>query len=179
MKMKKMILKIIEKFLTQDELEYIPIKNIKKLNKKINCYDLQVEDVHSFIGNGIVNHNTTIMYAFIRFCNLTTLILVNKVMLGSQLRDGFKKDGIDCGLCSGNGVIEGKCMVSTIQSVKKLGDLTRFKVVLVDECFHGNTKILTENGYKSIYYLANNKSTAKVFSFNKETTTVDLKQITN
>ena len=133
MKMKKMILKIIEKFLTQDELEYIPIKNIKKLNKKINCYDLQVEDVHSFIGNGIVNHNTTIMSAFIRFCNLPTLILVNKVMLGSQLRDDFKKDGIDCGLCSGKGVIEGKCMVSTIQSVKKLGDLTRFKVVLSDE----------------------------------------------
>ena len=77
---------------------------------------------------------SSIMSAYIRLTKLPTLILVNKVMLGSQLRDNFVKAGIDCGLCSGKGVIPGKCMVSTIQSVKKLGDLTRFKVVLCDEC---------------------------------------------
>jgi superfamily II DNA or RNA helicase len=76
---------------------------------------------------------SSIMSAYIRLINLPTLILVNKVMLGSQLRKDFINDGIDCGLCSGKGVIDGKCMVSTIQSVKKLGDLTKFKCILIDE----------------------------------------------
>ena len=74
-----------------------------------------------------------IMSAYIRLINVPTLILVNKVMLGIQLRDGFREDGIDCGICSGKGVEEGICMVSTIQSVGKIGDLTRFKCILLDE----------------------------------------------
>ena len=76
---------------------------------------------------------SSIMSAWIRLTKLPTLILVNKVDLGIQLQKGFIKDGIDCGICSGKGVKEGYCMVSTIQSVKKIGDLSRYKMVLIDE----------------------------------------------
>ena len=125
-----------KEFITKNsnhEFEYVQIKKLKNRNKKTNCYDLQVKNTHSFIGNGIVNHNTTIMSAYIRLINMSTLILVNKVMLGIQLRNGFIKDGIDCGICSGKGVEEGVNMVSTIQSVGKIGNLTRFKCILLDE----------------------------------------------
>jgi superfamily II DNA or RNA helicase len=60
-------------------------------------------------------------------------------MLGSQLRDDFVKAGINCGLCSGKGIIKGDCMVSTIQSVKKLGDLSRYKCVLIDESHNASS----------------------------------------
>lgn len=133
MKIKTLLKAVIKNILPKEDFEYIPVNKIKKTNKKINCYDLQVEGTHSFIGNNIVNHNTTIMSAFIKLTELPTLILVNKVMLGEQLRDDFVKAGIDCGICSGKKFIEGECMVSTIQSVKKLGDLSRFKLLELDE----------------------------------------------
>ena len=122
---------------------------------------------------------SSIMSAWIRLTKLPTLILVNKVDLGIQLQKGFIKDGIDCGICSGKGVKEGYCMVSTIQSVKKIGDLSRYKMVLVDECFPGNTKIMTENGLKNISKIVKEKSTEKVYSFNKETKKIELKPISN
>lgn len=120
-----------------------------------------------------------IMSAYIRLINLPTLVLVNKVTLGLQLQKDFRKDGIDCGMCSGQGVVKGEVMVSTIQSVKKLGDLTRYKCVLVDECFPGKTKVMTENGLKDISSLVKQKSTEKVYAFNKETKQIELKPITN
>lgn len=171
--------KFQQKEYSHDELRKYFDPNFKYVEHQIRALKAMINTNTGIIVAVTSAGKSSIMSAFIRFCNLPTLILVNKVMLGSQLRDGFKKDGIDCGLCSGKGVIKGKCMISTIQSVKKLGDLTRFKVVLVDECFPGNTKILTENGYKSISYLVNNKSTEKVFSFNKETKKIELKPITN
>lgn len=164
---------------THDELR-------KYFNPKFKYVEHQIRALQAMVNTntGIIVAPTSagkssIMSAYINLTKLPTLILVNKVMLGSQLRDDFVKAGIDCGLCSGKGIIPGKCMVSTIQSVKKLGDLTRFKVVLADECFPGNTQVLTENGYKSISYLVNKKSTEKVFSFNKETKKVELKPISN
>ena len=171
--------KFQQKEYSHDELRKYFNPNFKYVEHQIRALKAMINTNTGIIVAVTSAGKSSIMSAFIRFCNLPTLILVNKVMLGSQLRDGFKKDGIDCGLCSGKGVIEGKCMVSTIQSVKKLGDLTRFKVVLVDECFPGNTQVLTENGYKRISYLVNKKSTEKVFSFNKETKKVELKPISN
>lgn len=82
---------------------------------------------------------SSIISAFIRLTKLPTLILVNKVMLGAQLRDGLANDGIDCGLCSGKGVKKGECMVSTIQSVGKIGDLTRFKLLIIDEVHNASS----------------------------------------
>ena len=139
MKIKDFIKNKLKKYI-YDDFEYIPVKKIKKIKRKINCYDLQVEKTHSFIGNGIVNHNTTIISAFIRLSNLPTLILTDRSTLGAQLAEDLRKDGIDCGFCSGSGVRKGYCMVSTIQSVKKLGDLHRFQCVINDEVHRASSK---------------------------------------
>ena len=119
---------------------YVGIKSITKLEKKINCFDIQVADTHSFFGNGILNHNTSIIKSFMKLTNIPTLVLVDKVTLGSQLVDDIRSYGLDCGFCSGKGIKEGYHMVSTIQSVKKITDLDRYKCLLVDESHLSSSK---------------------------------------
>ena len=80
-----------------------------------------------------------IMSAWLKLTNLPTLILTDRSTLGAQLAQDFRVQGINCGFCSGSGVRQGFCMVSTIQSVKKL-DVSRFQMVLVDECHRSSSK---------------------------------------
>ena len=82
---------------------------------------------------------SSLMAAWLKLTNLPTLILTDRATLGAQLAQDFRDKGIDCGFCSGNGVRQGFCMVSTIQSVKKL-DVSRFQMVLVDECHKSSSK---------------------------------------
>ena len=164
---------------THDELRKYFNPNFKYVEHQIKALDRMLKTNNGIIVAPTSAGKSSIISAYIRATKLPTLILVNKVMLGSQLMDGLREDGIDCGICSGQGIIDGTCMVSTIQSVKKIPYLDSFKALIVDECFPGNTKVLTENGYKSISSLVNNKSTEKVFSFNKKTKKVELKPITN
>ena len=82
---------------------------------------------------------SSLMAAWLKLTNLPTLILTDRATLGAQLAQDFRDKGIDCGFCSGNGVRQGFFMVSTIQSVKKL-DVSRFQMVLVDECHRSSSK---------------------------------------
>ena len=82
---------------------------------------------------------SSLMAAWLKLTNLPTLILTDRATLGAQLAQDFRDKGIDCGFCSGNGVRQGFCMVSTIQSVKKL-DVSKFQMVLVDECHRSSSK---------------------------------------
>ena len=82
---------------------------------------------------------SSLMAAWLKLTNLPTLILTDRATLGAQLAQDFRDKGIDCGFCSGNGIKQGFCMVSTIQSVKKL-DVSRFQMVLVDECHRSSSK---------------------------------------
>lgn len=118
---------------THDELR-------KYFDPKFKYVEHQIRALQAMIktNTGITQAPTSagkssLMVAYVKLTKLPTLILVNKVTLGLQLQEDFKKAGIDCGICSGKGVVQGHCMVSTIQSVHKIGDLTRFKCVLVDE----------------------------------------------
>lgn len=77
---------------------------------------------------------TEIIIAFLQLTQLPTLILVDSVSLATQTLTRFTEAGIDCGICHGKGKTDGFCMISTIGSYKKLGDLTRYKTVIVDEC---------------------------------------------
>lgn len=83
---------------------------------------------------------STIIAAWLKLTNLPTLILNDRATLGAQLADDLKSQGIDCGFCSGNGYRKGECVVSTIQSVKKIHDLSRFKMVIIDECHKSSSK---------------------------------------
>ena len=164
---------------THDELRKFFNPNFKYVEHQIRALQAMLNTNTALVIATTSAGKSSIMSAFIRLSKLPTLILVNKVTLAVQLQENFIKDGIDCGICSGKGVKEGFCMVSTIQSVGKIGDLTKYKCVLGDECFPGKTKVLTENGYKDISWLVNHKSTEKVYSFNKETKETELKSITN
>lgn len=120
---------------------------------------------------------SSIFSAFIRLTGLPALVVVDRATLGAQIADTLRKDGIDCGFCSGSGVSQGFCMVSTIQSVKKIQDLPRFKCVILDECFPGDTPVLTKSGLKRISELVESKSTEEVWCFNSENRKIELKPI--
>jgi superfamily II DNA or RNA helicase len=112
---------------------YVKVKKKTELYEKDNCYDLQVEDTHSYIGNGFLNHNTEIFIALMKIMNLPVLILVDSISLAIQTRNRIIEAGLKCGICSGKGKINAENMISTIGSIKRLS-LSQFKVVIVDEC---------------------------------------------
>ena len=128
-----------EKEWTHDELRKFFNPNFKYVEHQIRALQAMIKTNTGIIVAPTSAGKSSIMSAFLRLTKLPTLILVNKVMLGSQLRDGFVKDGIDCGICSGKGVIDGNCMVSTIQSVKKIPNLSKFKCILIDECHNSSS----------------------------------------
>jgi len=105
---------------------------------------------------GIIKATTSagksyVISAFLRATKMPTLIIVNKVTLAQQLRKGFIKDGIDCGICSGQGYTKGDCMVTTIQSVKKITDLDRYKCLIVDEV-HQASSTTFQDFFKRVSY---------------------------
>ncbi len=91
------------------------------------------------ISTGIVKAPTSSgksesMIAFLKLTKLPALILVNRVSLAVQLVDRMRDNGItNVGICHGKGKTDGDIMVSTIGSVKKILNLHRFKVLIVDE----------------------------------------------
>ena len=116
-----------------DKLRKFFNPNFKYVEHQIRALQTMIKTNTGIIVAPTSAGKSSIISAFIRLTKLPTLILVNKVTLGNQLRNGLKEDGIDCGICSGNGVVNGWCMVSTIQSVKKICDLTKYKLLLIDE----------------------------------------------
>lgn len=124
---------------THDELRDFFNPNFKYVEHQIRALRAMISTNTGLVVAPTSAGKSSIMSAFIRLTKLPTLILVNKVMLGSQLRDDFVKAGINCGICSGQGIVQGECMVSTIQSVKKLGDLSRYKCLLIDESHNSSS----------------------------------------
>ena len=53
----------------------------------------------------------------------------------------------------------------------------RYKLIVVDECFHYEQRILTEDGWQTIGKVVENKLQCRVWSFNKETHALELKPI--
>ncbi len=76
---------------------------------------------------------TEIIIALMTLTKHPTLILVDSVSLAEQNMKRINDAGLDCGICSGQGVLYGKHMISTIGSYKKL-TLSQFERVIVDEC---------------------------------------------
>ena len=76
---------------------------------------------------------SSVISAYIRATKMPTLIVVDKVTLAQQIQEKLVNDGIDCGICSGQGYKSGECIVSTVQSVKKVTDLIRYKCLIIDE----------------------------------------------
>lgn len=118
---------------------------------KFKYIDHQIRALSAMLktNTGIIKATTSagkssIISAYIRITKMPTLILVNKVTLAQQLQESFIKDGIDCGICSGQGIIRGDCMISTIQSAKKIPDLTKYKCIIVDEIHQASSASFQE-----------------------------------
>ena len=118
---------------------------------KYKYIDHQVRALQSMLktNTGIIKATTSagkssIISAYIKITKMPTLILVNKVTLAQQLQRDFIKAGINCGICSGQGIIRGDCMVSTIQSAKKIPDLMNYQCLIIDEVHQSSSTSFQE-----------------------------------
>lgn len=158
---------------------YEKVIDVIENEEKQNCYDLQVENTHSFYTNDILSHNTEIINAWCKLTNKKVIIAFKNIKLAREIVARMKKAKIDVGLVQGKNVDENHQVVAcTVQSQSKLNRID-YEAVLIDECFIGRTMIHTENGLKKISKLCSTKSTEKVYSFNPNTNEFELKPISN
>lgn len=129
-------------------------------------YDLTVPESHVFMGNGLVNHNTTCCRILAR--ELNHIKDKNFDILNSPYLYEFDSTVI------GN--------VDNIRNLREqftvsYGDYWR--VIVLDECIGSNGRVSSENGktYR-IADIVNKKLKIKVKSYNKETGVIEYKPIT-
>ena len=125
---------------THDELRSFFNPKFKYVEHQIRALEAMLKTNKGLVVAPTSAGKTSIIAAFLKITDLPVLILTDRATLGAQLADDFCNMGIDCGFCSGKGYKKGKCVVSTIQSVKKIQDLPRFKAVIVDECHRASSK---------------------------------------
>jgi len=117
-------------------------KQLRKLfNPDFKYVDHQIRALKALLKTnvGIIKAPTSagkseIIIALMKITKLPTLILVDSVSLATQTAKRILDAGVDCGVCHGKANIPGENVISTIGSYKKLGDLAKFKMVIVDEC---------------------------------------------
>lgn len=114
---------------------------------KFNYVDHQIRAVKSMLKTNVgvcklptSAGKSTILSVFLRITELSTLIIVDGVSLAEQLKQSLIDDGIDCGICHGKSKIVKPVMVSTIGSVKKIPDFTKFKCLVIDEVHSSASK---------------------------------------
>lgn len=122
----------------------------KFFNPKFEYVEHQIRALQAMLktNTGIINAITSsgkssIMTAYAVLTNMRILVIVDKATLASQLSRTFKDAGIDCGLVCGGSNVSGYCVVSTIQSIKKI-NLMDFDCVMVDECHHASSNSFQE-----------------------------------
>lgn len=149
--------------------EILSIKDIKAQE----WIDFSVDAEHeSYYQNGILHHNSgksLIIYMITRilqkqvFENQKILIIVPSISLVTQMFNDFvdysivnkwnTNDNVHSIMAGVKKDSEKPIYLSTWQSLQNIKDkeyFEKFGAVIVDECFHGDTKILTQTGYKLI-----------------------------
>lgn len=89
---------------------------------------------------------SSIIIAYLKATNMKALILVSKVDLANQLYRNLKDAGLDTGLYTGKSAKDGKIVVATILSAKKVPYLSTFPLVIVDEAHHASS-----NSYQNFF----------------------------
>ena len=85
-----------------------------------------------------------IFIALMKATNLPTLILVNKITLATQIHSRINNAGLLCGMSTGAGCKVEYNMVSTIGSVKKIPDLHKYKMLIIDEVHNSSASQFQE-----------------------------------
>lgn len=95
---------------------------------------------------------SSVIIAYLKATQLPAIILVNKVDLANQLHKNLKDAGIDAGICTGKKFEDGKVIVSTIFSSKKIPNINSFPVAIVDEAHHASSSIY-QDLFKKVPFL--------------------------
>ena len=129
---------------THDELrEFFP-KEFNYVEHQINALQQMIKTNTGLIVAATSAGKSSIIKSFIKLTGLPTLILVDRSTLGKQLRDDLVSYGLDCGFCGDGKRIEGYNMVSTIQSVKKVPNMTSYKCLVIDEVHKSSSNSFQE-----------------------------------
>ncbi len=121
-----------KKEFTQEELRSYYNINFKYVDHQIRALKALLKTNWGIIKAPTSAGKTEIIIALMKITNLPVLILVDSITLAIQTRERIIEAGLDCGICSGKGKINGEHMISTIGSVKKLS-LSQYKVLIIDE----------------------------------------------
>ena len=112
-----------------DILKYLPefeyVEHQEKALEKMKKMNMGIIKLPTSAGK------TEIFFSYIRAVNLPTLIIVNRINLAEQT---VKRFGEGMGICCGSKYKENTHMVCTIGSIKKIQNIDRFKILIVDEC---------------------------------------------
>ncbi|RLD64529.1 MAG: hypothetical protein DRJ01_00415 [Bacteroidetes bacterium] len=126
--------KLFKTKLSDDELRTYFNPNFKYVSHQIRAIKALLKTNVGIIKAPTSAGKTEIIIALLKISKLPTLILVDSVSLATQTLKRFHDADIDCGICHGKAKINGYHTIATIGSYKKLGDLTKYKMVIVDEC---------------------------------------------
>lgn len=164
---------------------YSKVVKIRKGGKE-TVYDVTEPSTHSFIANGIINHNTTTA----RLLAMT----VNCQNIGKSIQKGIVEPCGECTSCKlaiknqhpdirelNAGGEEGN--VDSIRRVLqdlKISPRFNTKVFILDECLPGDTQVLLPNGKtETIKNIVENSNETSVISFNTETKELEECKIIN
>jgi len=125
-----------------------------------NTWDIEVKDTHSYISNGLISHNTPIMFGIhMSIKNAKTIILLNNSVLYKQM----KKDLIEIfpdthGYMQGKSIKWGDVMVVMVQTLNNRlkeysSRLAEYNVLLTDECDLAANKTF-ETVYKALQHIS-------------------------
>lgn len=128
-------------YLLQINAKCVPIKSISKGKEKW-VYDFTLPRTHSFIANGIVNHNTTISRMIARYLNCETMDACGKCDSCKAMDDLSSMDYVEVN-ASESGNIETIRKLIESSSFRPRG---RFRVIMMDECLPTEYKVLMGDG---------------------------------
>ena len=157
----------------------------------IPVYDIEVDcDLHNFaLSNGVIVHNsgkTEIIASLFKLIDGKILVINNRTNILNQIEGRAKLRGIDRKIeyLNRNPVLDNSdIIVSTnnlVWNMVKRNDpkimryLKSVRAIIVDECFIGSTKVLTEFGEKQIKDIVEGE---KVWTFNEFTSCYELNSV--
>lgn len=111
--------------------------------------------------------------------NKSSIFMCHRQELLDQAYETYGKNGIIPAFIKGGRHPDYKnpMQIASVNTlVRRLNQYNVPDIVFVDECFSGNTNILTENGYK---YIKDIKIDEMVYCFNEETKNIELKPVKN
>jgi len=123
------------------ELSKIDINNIK-LNG-IDFWEHQIEEIRTALNNrrGIIkaptgSGKTETFLAILKLLNSPSLVVFNRVQITHQTRQRAEDRGLEAGIIQGSNVLEKNITMATINSIKKIDKIEKYKNLILDEC-HG------------------------------------------